>query len=246
MMLFVSKLLLITCLIFFGGQAKAKIYLVSAGITDYSDYPGPIKNLNLTVQDAKTIAAIYATNGNTEYSLLLNKDATIEHIIYTIEELFSKAKKDDIVVFFFSGHGFIGGVCASNGNISYDMIRNAMKKSKCRNKMMFIDACHSGGIRIQSSNSSKAVNSAKNSNVMLFLSSRTSEYSIEQWDMKNGYFTTFLQKGLRGNADTNRDRIITAEELFKFVGQGVSHISGNKQHPVMWGNFNDKMPVITW
>ena len=81
---------------------------------------------------------------------------------------------------------------------------------------------------------------------MLFLSSRNNENSIERANMKNGFFTTCLQKGLKGNADTDRDRVITAKELFDFVSGGVVKISDGKQHPVMWGNFSDDMVVMKW
>ena len=64
--------------------------------------------------------------------------------------------------------------------------------------------------------------------------------------MQNGYFTTYLQRGLRGGADANRDRIITAKELFNYVHAGVVKLSNNKQHPVMWGKFSDDMPVMIW
>lgn len=121
-----------------------------------------------------------------------------------------------------------------------------MSESRSRNKMMFIDACRSGGMRVDKETSGNAMKDAKNANVMLFLSSRNNENSIERQDMANGFFTTFLQKGLRGNADRNRDRTITAKELFDFVHAGVSRLSGGKQHPVMWGKFNDSMPVMKW
>ena len=113
--------------------------------------------------------------------------------------------------------------------------------------MIFADACFSGKLREEkSSASTTAIRAAKTADVMLFLSSRSNELSIERRNMKNGFFTTYLLKGLRGNADTNSDRTITAKELFNFVSKGVSSISNNKQHPVMWGKFNDNMPVMIW
>ena len=81
---------------------------------------------------------------------------------------------------------------------------------------------------------------------MFFLSSRSDETSIERRDMKNGFFTAYLQRGLRGGADTNKDRIVTARELFVFVSNGVRRISEDRQHPVMWGKFDNNMPVISW
>jgi uncharacterized caspase-like protein len=61
-----------------------------------------------------------------------------------------------------------------------------------------------------------------------------------------GFFTYALQHGLRGGADKNRDRIITAKELFDYVSEKVKKNSGNRQHPVMWGKFSDDMPVMKW
>jgi hypothetical protein len=82
-------------------------------------------------------------------------------------------------------------------------------------------------------------------NVMLFLSSRTNETSMET-KFQNSMFTIFLERGLRGGADINKDRHITARELYDFVHKGVIEASGNKQHPVMWGKFDNDMTVIKW
>lgn len=224
----------------------ARTYLVSVGISDYSSFPSKLNNLRLTVKDAKTIAWLYSENNSVDYALLLNEKATKGRIIRAMKKVFSKAKENDIVVFFFSGHGYPGGFCASDGNIGYDEVRQAMAQSRCRNKMMFVDACRSGGMRVDETAGQGAITAAKNANVMLFLSSRNNENSIERGDMQNGFFTTYLQKGLRGNADANHNRIITAKELFDFVHKGVSYISDGEQHPVMWGNFSDNMIVMKW
>jgi hypothetical protein len=87
--------------------------------------------------------------------------------------------------------------------------------------------------------------SYNNQNVMLFLSSRTNEKSRET-QFKNSLFTIFLERGLRGGADANRNRQITARELYDFVHGGVTEASGNKQHPVMWGKFDNNMTIIKW
>lgn len=226
--------------------ANARTYLVSVGIADYSGFPTKINNLRLPAKDAQTIVNLYSKNGSVDYALLLNERATKDRIVRAIKKVFNMAGENDIVVFFFSGHGYSGGFCAYDGKIGYDAIRDAMAGSKCKNKMMFVDACRSGGMRVDKNHAMDAVAAAKKANVMLFLSSRNNEDSIERRDMQNGFFTTYLQKGLRGNADKNRDRIITAKELFDFVSSGVSTISGNKQHPVMWGNFSNNMVVMKW
>lgn len=242
----ICKILITAFLLTLSFEVYARVFLVSVGIADYSGYPTKISNLHLTANDARTIVELYSKNTAVDYSLLLNEKATKDRIVRAIKKVFNKASENDIVVFFFSGHGYPGGFCAYDGNVGYEEIRKAMAQSKSVNKMMFVDACRSGGMRVDENSAQGSIAAAKNANVMLFLSSRNNENSIERRDMQNGFFTTYLQKGLKGNADVNRDRIITAKELFNFVHQGVSHISGGKQHPVMWGKFDDNMSVMKW
>ena len=222
--------------------AEAKVYLVSVGI---SDYPGSSIDLALPAQDARMITWIYSKNTRMQYCLLLDEKARRKNIIDAMNKVFPMAGIDDIVVFFFSGHGYEGGFCAYDGNITYDDIRKAMSNTRCRNKMIFADACYAGKMRTQGRDNS-GINAARKANVMLFLSSRSGETSIEQPSMQNGFFTTYLQKGLRGGADANRDRTITAKELFDYVHRGVVKLSEGRQHPVMWGRFSDHMPVMQW
>lgn len=222
---------------------KSTTYLVSVGI---SDYPGTTMDLNLSANDAQTITWLYSKNKDLKYCQLLNEEATKANIIKAMNKVFSMAKTDDIVLFFYSGHGYEGGFWVYDAGLSYQDIREAMSKTKCKNKMIFADACYSGQLRSNSSSGNSENTSAKKANVMLFLSSRSNEVSFERTSMSNGFFTTYLQKGLRGGADVNRDRVITAKELFDYVHTNVKKISNDKQHPVMWGKFPDNMTVIKW
>lgn len=221
----------------------AKVYLVSVGITDY---PGISLDLTLPAKDAQTITWLYSKNSDMQYCQLLNENATTSKIITAMDKVFSMAGANDIVVFFYSGHGYPGGFYVYDGYLDYTKVRKAMAKSKCKNKMIFADACYSGEIRTNGSASQAEMSEVKKANVMLFLSSRSDETSIERRGMKNGFFTTYLQKGLRGAADVNKDRVITAKELFNYVYKNVVNLSNGKQHPVMWGKFSDNMPVISW
>lgn len=226
----------------FGISAEAKVYLVAVGI---SDYPGTKNDLRLCANDAQTIAWLYGKNSDVEVKLLLDSNATVTNIVTAMNSMFAKAGENDIVVFFFSGHGVKGGFVAHDNFLYYDKVRKAMSQSKSKSKIIFADACFSGKIRTGKTEQDQ-VAQAKKSNVMLFLSSRSNEKSIERPNMKNGFFTTYLQRGLRGGADANRDRIITAKELYDYVHPRVVDISKSLQHPVMWGNFPDDMTVIKW
>ena len=220
--------------------ATNKVHLVSVGI---ADYPGTSNDLTLPAKDAASVQWLYKQNSNAVTELLTDNAATKEAILSSIRTTFQYSSTDDIVVFFFSGHGYKGGFVAYDGYLSYEEIRQAMSVTHCKNKMIFADACFSGKMR---QGSSEVKQEHENSNVMLFLSSRDNETSIERRDMKNGFFTSCLVDALRGKSDANRDRKISAKELFKFVSDNVRALSNNKQHPVMWGHFQDDMPIIVW
>lgn len=223
-------------------NAEAKTYLVSVGV---SDYPGTSHDLNLPVSDAKTIQYVYSKNSNAESVLVTNSDATRNNVLAKMRSTFSKANDNDIIVLFFSGHGSsVGAFCAYDGDIQYSEIRQIMAASKAKTKIIFADACFAGKMRQGRKNSNNQ--SFNKFNIMLFLSSRSNETSLERRNMKNGIFTTCLQKALRGGADANRDRKITAKELFLYVSKYVKQLSNDRQHPVMWGKFDDNMVIMKW
>lgn len=217
-----------------------KVYLVAAGV---GDYPGADHDLRLPAMDARTINRLYRTNSSAETMLLTDDNATVSNIKAGIRKLFKKAGKDDIVVFFFSGHGYPGGFMAYDGNLTYDVVKKLFAESISQNKMIFADACFSGDIR--GKGDAELVDKS-GMNLMLLLSSRDDEFSYENPKYKNGYFTICLERCLRGGADTDHDRVITAVELYLGVREGVMKLTSGEQHPVMWGNFDDNMPVIVW
>ncbi len=240
------RLAVVICMAMGSLGIQAKVFLVSVGV---ADYPGSSIDHKVPTRDAKTITYIYYKNAPLKYKQLLDEKATGKNILAAMKELYSKAGDDDVVVFFFSGHGYRGGFYVYDGYLGYDDVRKAMASTKCKNKMIFADACFSGKIRTDEKADTTATDQEtemKKSNVMLFLSSRGNEFSNERPDMKNGYFTTYLGKGLQGAADANRDRTITAKELFDYVHKGVIELSFGAQHPVMWGNFPDDMTIMKW
>lgn len=227
------------------------IYVVSVGICDYKY----INDLKKTETDATSMANLYRTRTK-NVKLLLGAQATHDNILSTLKSYFSAATDDDIVVFFFSGHGGKGGLCAydtrsTSTMVTYAEVQQAIRSCKANNKQLFIDACYSGGLR--DNTKSAASHTRKESpllsnteGVMLFLSSRTGETSQENRWSDNGFFTQYLIKGMKGAADTNKNRIITAKEIFTYVSKKVSERTNGKQNPVMWGKFNDNMHIINW
>jgi len=219
---------------------SAKTYVVCVGINKYPQSP-----LRLCVADADSVKYIYDHQRATQTIILRDRQATRENILATLRQQFSRASAHDRVLFYFAGHGYPGGFCAIDGNMSYSDIRRAMAGSSSNHKIIFADACFAGKMR-NTQQSIQQQTQMKDADVLLFLASRSNETSGESMQVRNGYFTSALKRGLRGAADVNRDRTITASELFTYVHNKVKSTTNNKQHPVMWGNFSDNMAVINW
>lgn len=217
---------------------QAKVYVLCVGI---ADYPGTEHDLRISDNDANTIAKVFMATKDASVKVLTNEDATQSALLSTVHTLFEDAQSDDAIVLYFSGHGTPGALVCHDGPLTYQHIFKMLKGCKASRKIIIADACFSGKMRTTRQQS----NNYNSQNIMLFLSSRTNETSQET-QYKNSLFTIFLERGLRGGADTNRDRYITARELYDFVHKGVIEASGNKQHPVMWGKFNNNMTIIKW
>ena len=219
-------------------QLQAKVYLVSVGI---ADYPGKENDLRISDNDAKTIAKVFQATKDASINVLVNEEATQAALLSTMHTTFEDADYNDAVILYFSGHGTPGALVCHDGLLTYQHIFKMLKGCKATRKIIIADACYAGKMRT----TRQQTDSYNNQNVMLFLSSRTNETSQET-QYKNSLFTIFLERGLRGGADKDKNRQITARELFDFVHKGVIDASGNKQHPVMWGKFDNDMTVIKW
>ena len=219
-------------------QLQAKVYLVSVGI---ADYPGKENDLRISDNDAKTIAKVFQATKDASVNVLVNEAATQSALLSTMHTTFEDADYNDAVILYFSGHGTPGALVCHDGLLTYQHIFKMLKGCKATRKIIIADACYAGKMRT----TRQQTDSYNNQNVMLFLSSRTNETSQET-QYKNSLFTIFLERGLRGGADKDKNRQITARELFDFVHKGVIEASGNKQHPVMWGKFDNDMTVIKW
>ena len=237
-MLNMKKHLLLAWMMLCAITLQAKTYLVSVGI---ADYPGTEHDLRISDNDAKTIAKVFSVAKQATVNILINEQATQSALLSTMHTSFMNANSEDIVILYFSGHGTPGALVCHDGLLTYQHIFKMLKGCKASRKVIIADACYAGKMRTNNQQTS----SYNSQNVMLFLSSRTNEVSRES-RYKNSLFTIFLERGLRGGADTNRDRYITARELYDFVHKGVIEASGNKQHPVMWGKFDNNMTVINW
>ncbi|MEL6866380.1 MAG: peptidase C14 caspase catalytic subunit p20, partial [Bacteroidota bacterium] len=77
----------------------------------------------------------------------------------------------------------------------------------------------------------------------LIMSSKSDETSLESSGLRQGVFSHFLIRGLKGEADENKNKLVSIEELFSFIYSNVRSYTGMRQSPVIKGDYDKRMTV---
>jgi uncharacterized caspase-like protein len=233
-------------------------YVVIAAVADYQYLPkGPGGDLNFTINDAKRFYNFVTSPQGlgvpaAQVALLTDDKATKSGILTALQTTFAKCQEGDQAIFYFSGHGDKGAF------IPYDVdpkraqatvlrhadVRRAFKDCKASTKLCIADACHSESIKGSATEKPDKDNTMANENIAVFMSSRASETSQEFGRLREGVFTYYLIEALAGKADVDNNKQVTLEELFLYVYKNVVNYTNEKQHPVMFGKFDRKLPLV--
>ena len=74
--------------------------------------------------------------------LITGRYATKKRIMQSLQQQFALARKEDTIVFAFSGHGYPGGICPYDmtsdidSGISYADIQTLLKKTKANKRLL--------------------------------------------------------------------------------------------------------------
>jgi uncharacterized caspase-like protein len=129
---------------------------------------------------------------------------------------------------------------------------------KAQRVVVLIDACHSAGLSGKTLVTGRQLVQAENNVFNLYASrlyreegravltsSDVNEISQEgpNWGGGHGVFTWSLLEGLRGSADSNRDKIVTAGEVFDYVSDRVRKETEFRQNPRALAGMNRDFPL---
>ncbi len=244
-------LLLIGWLPVYGGQT----YAVVIGIADYQALTYATGDLRYADRDARQMVSFLRSKAggsvlSSHLILLTNRQATRKAIDQSLH-LFRQAGSDDRVVLYFSGHGVPNGFVPHDVRpgrpdqmLTYTRIKAAFRASKAKTKLCIADACLSGGLtKPQLQRTTIPEQSADGSSVAMMLASRSSQSAIEMKSLTGGAFTYFMLKGLGGQADLDRNGIVSIRELHKYVSPRVKQQTKGQQTPVFYGRFPDNLAL---
>lgn len=237
-------------------KQETKVWAVVVGVSSYNHMPA----LRYTDDDAyRFFAFLKSLEGGAlpdeQVRVLIDEDATRETILNSMDEVFAKAGERDLVIFYFSGHGLNGSFLpidfdGYNNKILHEEVAERFGKCRAAFKLCVADACHSGSIIAMRSGETEPVLSqyyqqlAKSiSGTALLMSSKSDETSLESQGLRQGVFSHFLIRGLKGEADKDKNGITTVAELYDYVYENVRTYTGSRQSPVIKGTYDPNMPV---
>lgn len=240
--------------------ADVDIYAVLVGV---SAYPGDIDDILYADEDAmRMYFHLRSKEGGalqkSQIRLLTNQEATKDNILKATAEVFSQADENDMVIFYYSGHGQYNGFIPIDYHygklVNYQALSEIFKASKAKHKLIIADACRSGampdftekgiGERQEDINPNFYKHLYHSEPGYAFLLSSTSrELSYEHDPLRAGVFSYYLIKGIKGQANKNNDELISIAELYKFISSNVKRYTDGKQTPIIYGDFDGRTPI---
>ena len=190
---------------------------------------------------------------------LINQQATGTNIRREIEEWLPSVAGDDAqVMIYFAGHGIVSkgtgylapydvnGQDVAASSYSMEKLGSVLNdKVKGKTKVLLTDACHAGVLNpeMDQLQHNHRMRDVKTSLISLTASrDREESFEAERYGGGHGLFTYYLVKGLRGEADTNGDGLVTVDELIEYVRSNVRTATDAQQNPTSErGSFDPAM-----
>ena len=223
------------------GLVYEQSHAVVVGIDRYEHLPA----LTGAVRDAGLVAAELRRRGM-KVRLLRNAEATREAITELLgDRLPEQVGWNDRVLVYFAGHGVTTGVADTamgylmpvgahkdtprTTGISMSELQGWLADYPCKHVLFVADACYSGlalssravGIPPAARGYLARITSKR---VRLALVAGGAGEEANEW-RGQGLFTRFFLEGLQGQADANRDGLVTSDELAAWVKPNVARVA---------------------
>jgi tetratricopeptide (TPR) repeat protein len=233
-------------------QIKAlygKSFAIVIGINHYEKWPG----LEFAAADAKAIKDALQKTGFDDITLIMDKEATQRRILSELfHNLPKKVGRNDRVLFYFAGHGqtetlsgggkkgYIIPVDAETGSytstaISMEQIRSLSSRIAAKHILYVMDCCYSGlGLNRSAGVWPGISDYLRKVSAMRVVQIITAGGQGEQVQEKEGHglFTSYFLKAIEGQADIDKDNVVTGTELGAYLRPTVSNASRQAQTPL--------------
>jgi uncharacterized caspase-like protein/tetratricopeptide (TPR) repeat protein len=243
--------------------AVPQSYAVVIGIAHYQNLPA-FAQLQYPDRDADSIYTTLISQQGGQFPanhvhVLIGAQATQANILHELQDwLPSVSAPNDRIFIYFAGHGFISdgkGYLAPYDVDLHHIAATAVPmellgtliggKIQGKSKVLITDACHSGAITPETDPTQlNHMLLDLHQSIFSLTASRDREQSFESpdWGGGHGIFTYYVVRGLAGEADTNNDGVVTADEIAEYVHTNVRAATNGHQNPTSErGSFDPTM-----
>jgi cell division protein FtsB len=231
---------------------QGKRYAIAIGINRYQD--SAISELSKARNDAKIVGKILREQGQFDQVYVMTDDIdprndkdglfpTKLNIEEKLDSVLRFAEPEDLIVFFFSGHGISdpdeNGYLVSvdavmdkqfNTTVKVEKLVKKFQKKRIKKSLLVLDACRDVLYTTKSSSRNSILEKeySESEVAATFYSTKAGYYSYEDDETDYGVFTKYMVMGLEGKADMNGDGVVAFSELEQYVQKSVKEWSTRK------------------
>lgn len=233
-------------------QRKAlygKSFAIVIGINEYEKWPG----LEFAVADANAVKLTLQKTGFDDITVIMDQDATQRRILTELFHILpQKVGRNDRVLFYFAGHGQTADVSGggkkgyiipvdaeadsyASSAISMEQIRSLSSRIAAKHIFYVMDCCYSGlGLNRSAGVWPGISDYLRKVSAMRVVQIITAGGQGEQVQEKEGHglFTSYFLAAIEGEADLNKDNVVTGTELGAYLRPTVSNASRQTQTPL--------------
>lgn len=215
-----------------------------------SEYESSLTPLPTAIRDAEALREVLVhpeMGGFPQANVKMLHNPSQLDMAIAIHTLFSTCQKDDLVLFFFSGHGITddkgrlylstqetrnteNGELITPTSVAASFIHEQMSNSRSKRQVVILDSCFSAAF-------AKGMGGKDNCKVdvqsqlggkgrAVLTSSDSTQYSLYQADEELSIYTRYLVEGIRtGAADADDDGYISIAELHEYARYKVAGVT---------------------
>lgn len=245
-------------------------------IVAISQYQNPQYNLNYAVSDARAFRDALLAGGadlfhEVHSHFLLDADVSKASILDAFREISHQARPEDVVVFFYAGHGVMSqedepefyivppDLSQLYGNdallreraVSAGELRTAARSIAAQKQLFILDACQSAGAfetfaRRGASQEKALAQLARSTGTHWLAASGSEQFAAEFEDLGHGAFTYAILEAFRSTSEHGESAALSVRDLDAYlqarVPESTREHRGTPQYPTSFG-FGQDFPL---
>ncbi|MEH1789275.1 MAG: SUMF1/EgtB/PvdO family nonheme iron enzyme [Nostoc sp.] len=223
----------------------AKVALL-IGVSEYEPGLSPLPNAVNDVEAMQRVLVNPEMGGFAEADVKVLKNPQRQEMENAIYELYANCQKDDLVLFYFSGHGvtvesgdfyFSTSITRKNQGkliptsaVAATNVHSWMNQSKSKRLVVILDCCFSGafakGLTVKDGGTVDLQQHLGGEGRAILTASTSTQYAFESDGLELSVYTHYLVEGIeKGAADIDGDGLIAVDELHRYAKSKVQEAS---------------------